>query len=136
MGDIETERGLLSLRTMAMPNETNPFGDMFGGWMMSQMDLAAGWHAMHRARGRVATVAVDAMTFHAPVFVGDEVSCYTKIEKVGTTSITLKVEVWVRRLREDDGLRHEIKVTEARFVMVAMDRDGNKRPVPPEKSDA
>lgn len=122
------EHGQLTIRTTAMPADTNPNGDIFGGWLMGQMDIAGGSTAIQRAQGRVATVAVDAMTFHKPVFVGDEVSCYTRVERVGNTSITIKVETWVRRART----RELIKVTEGTFVYVAIDGNGRPRPIPPE----
>ncbi|MDA8231423.1 MAG: acyl-CoA thioesterase [Magnetospirillum sp.] len=111
-----------------MPADTNPWGHMFGGWLMSQMDLAGGVHAFKRARGRAVTVAAEAMEFHQPVFVGDEVSCYSEIVRVGTTSIAVRVEVWVRR----DGLdSDQIRVTSAIFTYVAVDENNRKRPVPP-----
>src|SRR5579885_2426155 len=85
------------IRVTAMPADANPNGDIFGGWLLAQMDLAGGNAAAQRAKGRVATVAVTAMTFHLPVFIGDEVSCYATIEKTGRTSIAIRVETWVRR---------------------------------------
>jgi acyl-CoA thioesterase YciA len=114
-----------ALRTIAMPADANPNGDIFGGWIMAQMDLAGAVPAFQRARGRVATVAVDAMTFHRPVFIGDLVSCYATIKKVGRTSITIDVETWVERRK--DGT-HE-KVTEGLFTYVAIDESGKPRPV-------
>ncbi len=111
-----------------MPADTNPAGDIFGGWLLAQMDIAAGTMAYERAKGRVATVAVDAMTFHKPVLVGDLVSCYARVLKVGRTSITMQVEVWVRRGRTGE----EQKVTEGRFTCVAIDEHRQPRPVPPE----
>lgn len=122
------ERGQLTIRTVAMPADTNPNGDIFGGWLMGQMDVAGGSAAIQRAQGRVVTVAVDAMTFLKPVFVGDEVSCYTRVERVGNTSVTIKVETWVRRMRTRD----LVKVTEGTFIYVAVDGDGRPRPIPPE----
>src|ERR1700687_1696773 len=86
-----------ALRTIAMPADANANGDIFGGWVLSQMDLAGGSLAVQRARGRAATVAITGMTFHLPVFVGDEVSCYSTITKIGRTSITINVESWARR---------------------------------------
>src|ERR1700709_711444 len=86
-----------TLRAIAMPADANPHGDIFGGWLLAQMDLAGSTVATRRARGRVVTVAITAMTFHRPVFIGDEVTCYAAIEKVGRTSITVKIESWVRR---------------------------------------
>src|SRR5260370_9508784 len=85
-----------TLRAIAMPADANPHGDIFGGWFLSQMDLAGGTLATRRAKGRTATVAITAMTFHRPVFIADEVTCYAEIIKAGTTSITVKVESWVR----------------------------------------
>ena len=116
------------IRAIAMPADANPSGDIFGGWLMSQMDLAAANAASRRCRGRCATVAVDAMIFHQPVFIGDEVSLYANIVHVGRTSMTIRVEAW-RRSRTDD-LRN--KVTEATFTFVATDENRRPRPVPPE----
>jgi acyl-CoA thioesterase YciA len=111
-----------------MPADTNPNGDIFGGWLMSQMDLAGANLAMRRARGRVVTVAVDSMTFHRPVAVGDEVSLYARIVGTGRTSMRIFVEAW-RRHRDGDAA---FKVTEATFVFVAIGEDRRPRPVPPE----
>jgi acyl-CoA thioesterase YciA len=127
--EIETApKGRLSIRTIAMPADTNPHGHIFGGWLMSQMDLAGGTHANQRSGGRVVTVAAEAMEFHLPVYVGDEVSCYTEIAKTGRTSIAIQVEVWVRR--HGTGLP-QIRVTSALYTYVAVDNAGNKRPLPP-----
>ena len=115
-----------AVRTLAMPADTNPSGDIFGGWLLAQMDLAAGTVAYQRARGRVATVALDAMTFHRPVYVGDLVSCYATVSRVGRTSITVQVETWVNRGRTGE----EVRVTEGRFTLVAIDDEGRPRPVP------
>ncbi len=122
-----TSTRVAAIRAIAMPADTNPAGDIFGGWLMSQMDLAAGNVAARRARGRCATVAVDAMTFLSPVHVGDEVSVYAEIEATGRTSMRLKVEAY-RRQRDGDA---EIKVTAAMFTFVAIDGDGRPRPLPP-----
>lgn len=116
------------IRTIAMPADTNPAGDIFGGWLMSQMDLAAGNAAAHRARGRCATISVDKMTFHTPVRVGDEVSVYALLLSVGRTSMRFAVEAW-RRSRDSDTI---VMVTEAIFTFVALDSDGRPRPVPVE----
>lgn len=123
----DREARIPSTRTVAMPADANPNGDIFGGWLMSQMDVAGGVHAMHRAGGRVVTVAVDAMTFHKPVQVGDQVSCYCVTEKVGNTSIRVRVETRVRRRHQVDA--REEKVTEGLFTYVAIDADGKPRPV-------
>ncbi len=120
------ERGEPAVRTLAMPADTNPSGDIFGGWVLAQMDLAAGIVAAQRARGRVATVALDGMAFHKPVYVGDLVSCYAKVSRVGRTSITVQVDTFVLRQRTGD----EVKVTEGRFTLVAIDDTGRPRPVP------
>ena len=117
--------GLPSIRTIAMPADANPNGDIFGGWLMAQMDLAGGTYAFGLSRGRVTTVAVDAMTFHLPVQVGDQVSCYCTTQKIGNTSIAVKVETWVRR-RDGQG---EERVTEGLFTFVAIDAAGRPRPV-------
>jgi acyl-CoA thioesterase YciA len=117
-----------ALRAIAMPADANPHGDIFGGWLLSQMDLAGGTAATRRARGRTATVAITAMTFHRPVLIGDEVTCYAEIIRVGRTSITVKIESWVRR-----GIGEQrIAVTEGIFTYVAIGDDRKPRPVPPE----
>lgn len=118
-----------AIRTIAMPADTNPNGDIFGGWLMSQMDLAAGNVSARRARGRVATVAVEAITFLSPVAVGDEVSLFAKVLSVGRTSLRIEVEAW-RRARASEETR---KVTEATFTFVAIDDAGRPRPLPPEE---
>ena len=111
-----------------MPAHTNPNGNIFGGWIMAQMDIAGGVVAMEYAGGQVATVAVTSMEFHKPVFVGDLVSCFTRIQKVGSTSITVKVEVFVQRAR--DGKLLADQVTEAVIVYVAVNDDGSPRKLP------
>jgi len=123
----EPPRTFPLVRVIAMPADANPNGDIFGGWLLAQMDLAGGSLAAQRARGRCATVAVDGMVFHEPVFVGDEVSCYAEIIKTGTTSITVKVESWARRGRSEE----RIEVTEGIFTCVAVDSDRKPCPVPP-----
>ncbi len=115
-----------AVRMLAMPADTNPSGDIFGGWLMSQMDIAGGIAAAARAKGRAVTVAVEGMEFHQPVYVGDLVSCYADVLKTGTTSITVKVETLARRRAGGD----TVKVTEGTFVFVAIDADGRPRPVP------
>jgi len=116
-------KGSLALQTIAMPADTNANGDIFGGWLMAQMDLGASVVARTRSNGKVATVAVNAMTFHKPVHVGDLVTIYSELLKEGTTSMHVGVEAWITRLPE--GIR--LKVTEAKFVFVAVDGKGNKR---------
>jgi acyl-CoA thioesterase YciA len=114
------------IRTRAMPADTNPAGDIFGGWLMSQMDTAGEITARQRANSRVVTVAVNAMTFHKPVHVGDVVSCYTQIERIGNTSIAVKIEAIA--MRQDSG--KNIPVTAGVFVYVALDKDGQPTMVP------
>jgi acyl-CoA thioesterase YciA len=121
-------RGELALRIVAMPADTNPSGDIFGGWLMSQMDMGAGTTASARAKGRTATVAVSHLSFLRPVKVGEVVCVYTEVIRVGRTSMSLAVEAWA--LPRGLGGRH--KVTAAEFVMVAVDVDGKPRPIPPE----
>jgi len=118
--------GQLVLQTIAMPADTNANGDIFGGWLMSQMDLGASVIGRSRARGRVATVAVEAMTFYKPVLVGDVVSIHGELVHEGKTSMHVQTEVWVTRQPSGD----HTKMTEARFVFVAVDDDGNKRVLP------
>ncbi|MBQ0796455.1 MULTISPECIES: acyl-CoA thioesterase [Zhongshania] len=123
--DTPKPTGELALQTVAMPADTNPSGDIFGGWLMSQMDLAGSITASRRAGGRVATVAVDAMAFMTPVRVGAVVSCYTEILDVGRSSIRVRVEVWITSLHQDE----PAKVTEGEFVFVAIDGNGRTRVV-------
>ena len=116
-----------ALRVFAMPKDANANGDVFGGWVMSQMDLAGAVPAVERAGGRIATVAVNAMRFHQPISVGDLVTCYADIAATGSTSITVKVETWAKRRLT----AHQVKVTEGTFVYVAIDENGAKRVLPP-----
>lgn len=131
-------RGTLAIRTLAMPADTNPSGDIFGGWLMSQMDIAGGVTAEWRAQGRVATVAVEGMEFHQPVWVGDVVCCYAEVVREGTTSLAVRVEAWVLRRHEHmvGGDRVRTKVTEGVFTFVAIDENGAKRPLPPQLNSA
>ena len=124
--DATEPKGALTIRTLAMPADTNPAGDIFGGCVMSQMDIAGAIAAVDRVKGRVVTVAVEAMTFIAPVKVGDVLCVYAEIERIGTTSITVGLEAWVRRNR----LADRSKVTDARFVYVSLDENGQKRVIP------
>ena len=131
-------RGQLAIRTVAMPADTNPNGDIFGGWLLAQMDIAGGITAKQRARGRVATVAVDAMTFKLPVRVGDVLCCYADILKIGRTSLAIRIEAWVIRADQarsaatPDNPSGRVQVTEGVFTYVAIDDQGRPRPVPVE----
>ena len=122
-------RGRLTTRVLAMPADTNPSGDIFGGWVLSQMDNAASIAAGQRAQSRVVTVALDSMSFIRPVKVGDILGVYTEVASVGRTSVAIHVEAWVRR--ERIGVRE--KVTEGRFTFVALDDAGQPTPLPPEE---
>jgi acyl-CoA thioesterase YciA len=120
------------LRTVAMPRDSNAGGDIFGGWTLSQMDLAGGTFAAERAGGRVATVAIEAMRFLRPVAVGDEVSCYCSLAETGETSLRVKIETWARG--RGRGKAPE-KVTEGVFTFVAIGEDGHPRKVPAEGTE-
>lgn len=113
--------GQPTTRVLAMPTDTNPSGDIFGGWIMSQVDIAASIAAHRRARTRTVTVAVNSFQFKKPVFVGDLISTYAKVEKVGSTSLTIFVEVYAERGRQQTEV---VKVTEATLTFVAIDDDG------------
>ena len=129
MSELLTEepQGELSLQTLAMPKDTNANGDIFGGWLVSQMDLAAGIISKQICKGRSATVAIENVTFLRPVTVGSTVSCYCKVVKKGRTSVHLAVEVWTwHQLTSHDG----IKVAQGTFVFVAIDDNGKPRPIP------
>lgn len=119
-------RGRLTIRTLAMPSDTNPAGDIFGGWVLSQMDLAAGICAGQRAQCRVVTVALESMSFIRPVKVGDILGVYTEVARVGRSSIDIHVEAWVRRGR----IGKREKVTEAIFKFVALNDQGSPIEVP------
>lgn len=124
--DHDKPVGEAVLRTVAMPADTNPSGDIFGGWVLSRMDQAGGIAAIERAHGRVVTIAVDAMTFIRPVKVGDVLEVYTLVESIGRTSMKIHVEAWARRFMT----RHHEKVTDANFTFVAIDDNGRPRPIP------
>jgi acyl-CoA thioesterase YciA len=116
----------LAIRVMAMPADTNASGDIFGGWLMSQVDIAGSIIARRRANGRIVTVAVDSFQFHQPVFVGDLISCYASITRVGKTSLTVNVKAYAER----QGATHEsIQVTEAELTYVAVDAQRRPRPL-------
>jgi acyl-CoA thioesterase YciA len=119
-------RGEITLQTIAMPADSNANGDIFGGWLMAQMDLGASVLARTRARGRVATVAVDGMEFHKPVKIGDVLAIHTVMEREGRTSMRVAVEAWITRLPAGDHMR----VTKAVFTFVAIDEAGKPRALP------
>ena len=123
--NVSEPNGELSIRTIAMPADTNPEGYIFGGWVLSQMDMAGAIHARSSIGSRVVTVAVDAMKFHKPIQIGDEVSCYTEIKRYGRTSISLNVETWVRRGR----LGNQLMVTAGQFTYVAMNNSGEPQEI-------
>jgi len=122
----DNPQGELTTRTMAMPADSNPAGDIFGGWVLSQMDIAAGICASERAQCRTVTVALDGMHFIRPVKIGDILCVYTEIERIGNTSLDIQVEAWVQR----DRSRNTVKVTQANFKFVALGVDGRPRQVP------
>ena len=115
------------IRTSPRPADLNMSGNIFGGWILSQMDVAGGITAARRAGGRVATVAIEAMSFHKPIAVGDLISCYTEITQVGRTSLSVKIDVVANRM----GVEEDIKVTEGTFIFVAIDENSQPRELPP-----
>lgn len=121
----EEPKGALTIRTLAMPADTNSSGDIFGGWVLSQMDIAGGVAAVERVGGRLTTVAIEAMTFIAPIKVGDVLCVYCEVGRIGRTSISISMQAWVRRKT----MPGRVKVTEGTFVYVAVDGDGNKRAI-------
>ena len=125
MSQNQQTEGELTIQALAMPADTNANGDIFGGWLLSQMDLSGAILARQEAKGRVATVAVNSMTFKLPVHVGDVLGCYAKLLKVGNTSITIKIAAWTTN--PYSGFKH--KVTEGIFTYVAIDEDRQPRPV-------
>ncbi len=125
MDPVTRPKGELVIRTIAMPKDTNPNGDIFGGWLMSQMDLGSGILAAKTAQTRVVTVAMEGMSFLHPVRVGDTVACYAWVEKIGRTSMVIPVEVWVQRYMHGE----ELRVTHGVFTYVAVDSDGKPIPV-------
>ncbi len=129
MEEAGKPKGELVIRTIAMPADTNPSGDIFGGWIMSQMDLGSGILALKTAKTRVVTVAMDGMSFLQPVRVGDRVACYAWVEKIGRTSMKIPVEVWVERYMTGE----QVRVTHAVFTYVAIGADG--RPIAVQRQD-
>ena len=115
--------GILSLQTIAMPADTNWSGDVFGGWIVSQMDLAGAIHVERLTKGRCATIAINQMSFLVPVKVGDVISCYTKILHIGNSSVRVQIEVW----NSHDDSREAVRITEGVFTFVAVDVKGKKR---------
>jgi acyl-CoA thioesterase YciA len=124
----ETHRGELTVRVIAMPSDTNANGDIFGGWVLSQMDAAGGIRGVERAQGRVVTIKVDTLTFIRPVKVGDVLCVYTDVESIGRTSMKIHIEAWARRFLTAE----REKVTDATFTFVAVDDDGRPRVIPRE----
>lgn len=120
MSDKTDPQGELAVRVLAMPADTNPAGDIFGGWVLSQMDIAGGLVTARATKGRTVTVAIDSMNFHKPVLVGDTLCCYVSVVKMGKTSITVKIESWVRRQYDD---AERVLVTEGMFTYVAVTKD-------------
>jgi acyl-CoA thioesterase YciA len=123
MTELQQPQGTLTLQTLSMPADTNPQGDIFGGWLLSQMDIAGAVLALETAHGRVTTVAVSSMKFLHPVPVGSLVSCYSLLRSIGRTSIRVGIEVWIK----DFKTHQRLKVTEGEFVYVAIDAEGKKR---------
>ncbi|WP_340600664.1 acyl-CoA thioesterase [Acinetobacter sp. HZNU-JH01] len=129
---LNQPEGILSLQTIAMPADTNWSGDVFGGWIVSQMDLAGAIHVERFSKGRCATIAINQMSFLVPVKVGNVISCYTKILKVGNTSVQVQIEVW----NSHDDSREPVRITEGVFTFVAVDINGNKRVIAEEIKQA
>lgn len=123
---VTEPQGELAVRTLAMPGDTNPNGDIFGGWVLSQMDIAGAIMAGKRARGRTVTVSLEAMKFHLPVYVGDVLCCYADVVKIGRTSIQIKIEAWAMRNFDPE----RVLVTEGVFTYVAVDENRKPRVVP------
>ncbi len=124
--EADAPRGELTVRTIAMPADTNANGDIFGGWVLSRMDQAGGIKGVERAQGRVVTIAIDAMTFIRPVRVGDVLEVFTEVGPIGRTSMKIHIEAWARRFQT----RAREKVTEGTFTFVAISDDGKPRPIP------
>ncbi|AAM85605.1 acyl-CoA thioesterase [Yersinia pestis] len=133
-GELSLPNGELVLRTLAMPADTNANGDIFGGWLMSQMDIGGAIQAKEIAQGRVVTVRVDGMTFLKPVAVGDVVCCYARCIKTGHSSITINIEVWVKKVSSEP-IGQRYRATEAVFTYVAVDDAGKPRGLPSGKGN-
>jgi len=130
----KSPQGEVVLRTLAMPADTNANGDIFGGWLMSQMDIGGAILAKEIAEGRVVTVRVDGMTFLKPVAVGDVVCCYARCIRTGSSSITINIEVWVKKVSSEP-IGQRYRATEAVFIYVAVDAEGKPRPLPAGKGN-
>jgi acyl-CoA thioesterase YciA len=128
--DVKTPQGNLTIRTLAMPSDANPDHEIFGGWIVSQMDLAGVDAARQFTNNRLVTVAIHSMSFISPVHIGDVISCYTKVAKMGRTSITIQIETWAKSPRQEE----QRLVTEGRIIYVALDVNGF--PVPIQKGAA
>lgn len=129
--NLKSPKGQLVLRTLAMPSDTNPHGHIFGGWIMSQMDLGGGILAKEIARSRIVTVNASSITFHKPAMVGDVVCCYAHCLKTGTTSITIAIEIWVKKVSDTNvNLGQRYCITEAVFTYVSVDKHNKPRPLP------
>lgn len=125
---LKEPNGIVTIQTLAMPTDTNVYGDIFGGWLVSQMDLAGGLLAKRISKGRAVTVAIQSMSFEQPVHVGDVVSCHVSLIKQGKTSMTINIEVWVNTY-DPERIR---KVTEGVFIYVAIGEDRKPREIPPQ----
>lgn len=124
-------KGQLVLRTLAMPSDTNPNGNIFGGWIMSQMDLGGGILAKEIARGRIVTVNASSITFHKPAMVGDVVCCYARCLKTGTSSITIAIEIWIKQISDNNNnLGERYCITDAVYTYVSVDKHSKPRPLP------
>ncbi|RKS87061.1 acyl-CoA thioesterase YciA [Orbus hercynius] len=124
-------KGQLVLRTLAMPSDTNPHGHIFGGWIMSQMDLGGSILAQEIARGRIVTVNASSITFHKPAMVGDVVCCYAHCLKTGTSSITISIEIWVKKISDESNtIGQRYCITEAIYTYVSVDKHNKPRPLP------
>ncbi|QIQ21617.1 acyl-CoA thioester hydrolase YciA [Zophobihabitans entericus] len=125
-----TPKGELVLRTLAMPADSNPYGHIFGGWIMSQMDLGGAILAKEVAKGRVVTVNVSSITFLKPALIGDVVCCYARVLKTGRTSLTIAIEVWVKKVTDYTRIGERFCITEAEFTYVSVDKHFNPKPLP------
>lgn len=129
--ELQSPKGQLVLRTLAMPSDTNPHGHIFGGWIMSQMDLGGGILAQEIARGRIVTVNASSITFHKPAMVGDVICCYARCLKTGTSSITIAIEIWVKKISDNGNfIGQRYCITDAIYTYVSVDKHNKPRPLP------